>query len=360
MDGSTISHLPMGILSMLHLIPHLLVLFTVGYLTLYCKNFVSLIRKSQYKSPVLPKTSSSISLPPNTEITELWVYPIKSCRGIPLQSAHLLSTGLDLDRRWMFVDSKTRQFLTIRDISELTLIDTSIDSDKDELIISIRDKKTRIIIPAHPTSGWLKKNTQLVEAKIWRTETDAWEFPSKWTAPFASLLKREVSLLYKGPSARILGRNAAPSRLGRVASTCFADEFPLLMASAASMSALNQRLCDRGLESLSIERFRPNVVVKGTEAWAEDTWKTIEIGGTLTMDVVSRCGRCTVPNVNPNTAVRDKKEPFDTLMTFRRVDEGLKYKPCFGMMCVPREKGEIRAGMALKVLECTSEHKYLK
>ena len=331
-----------------------------GYLFIRWKLKIALRRKSGLKSPKLPKSSNQLPLPSDTEIVQVCVYPVKSCRGISLKSAKLLSTGLDLDRRWMLIDSKTRRTLTIRELSELTLIDTAIDTDSDELNISVRGEKPCIAIPAHPTQKWLSANTNLVSTEIWKTKTDAWEYPGLLTSALARHLKREVRLLYKGPSPRILGRNGAPSQLGRIASTCFADEFPLLAVSASSLNAVNRKLQENGLEEISIERFRPNLVVKGTNPWDEDHWKTVIINNTLTIDVITRCGRCTVPNVNPDTGERDRKEPFETLMKFRRVDEGLKYKPCFGMMCVPREEGVISIGMSFGVLECTNEHRYLK
>ena len=343
-----------------YVLVQLILLLVGGYLFLSWTSKDGYKLKSGFRSPDFPKSSAQIPLPPKTEIVELFVYPVKSCRGISVGSAQLLSTGLDLDRQWMFIDSKTRKTLTIREVSELTIIDTAIDIESDTLILSIRGENPCITIPAHPTQEWLSANTVLVSTDIWKNKTDAWEYSGLLTAPFAALLKREVTLLYKGPSPRVLGRNGAPSRLGRVASTCFADEFPLLAASTSSLTVVNDKLREKGVEEISMERFRPNLIIRGTNPWDEDYWKTVIIDDTLTMDVVTRCGRCTVPNVNPKTGERHKKEPFDTLMSFRRVDEGLKYKPCFGMMCVPREEGMVRVGMSFKVLNCTNEHKYLK
>ena len=346
--------------------PHMYFILQVILLPIIGYLFHRLINARGYKQvfrfrvPDLPKASARIPLPPDTEVIELFVYPVKSCRGISVKSAKLLATGLDLDRQWMLIDSRTRKTLTIREVSELTLIDTAIDVEFDTLTLSIRGEEPCITIPAHPTQAWLSANTVMVSTEIWKTKTDAWEYSSSLTSPLTALLNREVALLYKGPSPRVLGRNGAPSRLGRVASTCFADEFPLLSASASSLDAVNEKLRERGVNEISIERFRPNLVVKGVQPWEEDCWKTVIIDNTLTMDVITRCGRCTVPNVDPQTGRRDNKEPFDTLMRFRRVDEGLKFKPCFGMMCVPREEGVIGVGMPFRVLSCTAEHRYLK
>lgn len=191
--------------------------------------------------------------------------------------------------------------------------------------------------------------------------------------------------MYKGPTPRILKGNGAPELLGRVQSTGFPDVFPILIASEASLAELNERLTKSDVDPITVERFRPNIVVKGETPWVEDSWKTIRIrrvergsgsgGGTetgvktsssgddvskpLDLDIVARCARCQVPNVDPETAEKHKKQPWDTLISYRRVDPGIKWKPCFGMLSAPRNEGVIEVGMRLEVLEETSEHRYI-
>lgn len=117
--------------------------------------------------------------------------------------------------------------------------------------------------------------------------------------------------------------------------------------------------------TLDVTRFRPNILVRGQAAapWDEDRWKTLRIvsGGAAvaTLDVTQRCARCHVPNVDPETAEEHARQPWDTLMKYRRVDEGITYKPCYGMLCVPRETGEVRVGMQLEVIEVTDQHRYI-
>jgi uncharacterized protein YcbX len=79
----------------------------------------------------------------------------------------------------------------------------------------------------------------------------------------------------------------------------------------------------------------------------------------LDLDVVARCARCQVPNVDPETADKHKKQPWDTLISYRRVDEGIRWKPCFGMLGAPRDEGLIEVGMKLEVLEETNQHRYI-
>ncbi|RDW93731.1 MOSC domain-containing protein [Aspergillus mulundensis] len=314
-----------------------------------------------------------------SEIISLRVYPIKSCRGFETTSTKQCMTGLDLDRRWMLVDEKTHVFLTIRQIPEMTLINTGLSQDGESLVLSVSGSES-IAIPAHPSESWLKAHTTLADdIKIWDTTTDGYVYNPDVgvNALFSKFLNRPVALVYKGPTPRVLKGNGDPRVLGRVQDTNFPDVLPVLIASQASIEELNSRLRAQGHEEISIERFRPNIIIRGHKggAWVEDSWKTVRIGAEppseeslekghgkegLTYDIVARCGRCQVPNVDPVTAEKHKTQPWDTMMSYRRVDAGLKYKPCFGMLGVPRAEGEIRVGMRFEVLEETSEHFYIK
>ncbi|CAI7637553.1 unnamed protein product [Penicillium glandicola] len=307
--------------------------------------------------------------------------------------------GLDLDRRWMLIDASSNTFLTIRQIPGMTRIRTALSADGEELVVSIpkpgtsdpsQDKSkyqgqdqenhfhtTRI--PSHPSPQWLAENTNLGPVQIWDTNTDGYRYSDEINAPFSAFLGRDVVLVYKGPTPRVLKGNGAPRRLGRVQTTGFPDVHPLLIASEDSLAELNERLGRLGVDPITVERFRPNIVVRGGAPWSEDSWKLVRITGrkasgafggsadnreaviqsALDLDVVARCARCQVPNVEPDTALKHKKQPWDTLVSYRRVDEGIKYKPCFGMLSAPRNEGAIEVGMKLEVLEETTEHRYI-
>ncbi|KAJ5662704.1 hypothetical protein N7462_011630 [Penicillium macrosclerotiorum] len=319
----------------------------------------------------------------SSEIVSLRMYPIKSCRGFEVQSTILKEHGLDLDRRWMLVDAEKREFLTIRQIPDMTRIGTGLTADGSELIVTIPSKTEpasthTVRIPSHPTSEWLEANTSVAPVKIWDNDTDGYIYSDSINAPFSEFLGRPVALAYKGPTPRVLKGNGAPKLLGRVQTTGFPDVFPILIASEASLTELNSRLRDADADPITIERFRPNIIVRGEKAWVEDSWKTVRIRTLsrkadsreackqkiisqvpLDLDIVARCARCQVPNVHPDTAMKHKKQPWNTLMSYRRVDEGIKYKPCFGMLAAPRSEGTIEVGMRLEVLEETNKHRYI-
>ncbi|KAF2796954.1 hypothetical protein K505DRAFT_415405 [Melanomma pulvis-pyrius CBS 109.77] len=319
-------------------------------------------------------------LPPSTEITNLFIYPIKSCHGISVPSARLLPTGLDLDRQWMWVTFPSYEFLTIRNMARMTLIRPSYNPTTDTLTITAPapnsiDEKLEFSIPAHPTPAWLSKNTSVVQAQIWSKTTPAQCYSTALTAPFDAFFGKEVRLVYKSPvsdSPRPLGSNGQKKYLGRDASTCFPDLMPVLVGCESSINELNSRLEKAEDLSIDVRRFRPNILVKGDKPWDEDRWKTLRIApktGTsiwklgadsLKLDVTQRCARCHVPNVDPETAEEHERQPWDTLMKYRRVDEGIKFKPCFGMLCVPRGGGGmVDVGMKLEVTEVTDNHWYV-
>ncbi|KAJ4313014.1 hypothetical protein N0V84_009642 [Fusarium piperis] len=305
-------------------------------------------------------TSNSLPLPDPDEIIGLRVYPVKSCRGFEVKSAKLLRTGLDLDRNWMFMSAVNREFITIRQNSDMTLIRTAWDSDTDLLTITLHDYK--IEIPAHPTTEWLESNAELSKAEIWGEQTDAWEYPASLTQPMSEFLKMDVRLVYKGPTPRVLRGCGAPHRLGRTEATKFADMMPVLVGSMASITELNERLTQAGEDKIDIERFRPNIIVRGSIPWNEDGWKSLRINEDekpIDMDVVCRCLRCHVPNVDPDTAEKHPRQPWNQLMKYRRIDPGLKFKPSFGMLCAPRAEGTIEVGMKFRATAMTNDHFFL-
>jgi uncharacterized protein len=283
--------------------------FTAGGLCLYgISFFMLLVPVAIFCLETLMRRwnpDSTLPIPPPTKISQIRVYPIKSCRGITLEKARLRCTGLDLDRHWMWVDPVDMKFLTIRQNSKMTLIETAITPD-DELAVSAPsvDLAAHFKIPAHPSQDWLEKNTEIKTVTIWSTKTDAWVYPAELTARFSKVFGKEVRLVYKGPTPRLLIGNGAPKVLGRTESTMFPDLMPVLVANERSIQELNSRLVEKGEHSITIERFRPNIVVAGDDPWYEDIWKTIKLKGggngkatDIVMDVTQHCARCLVSSL---------------------------------------------------------------
>ncbi|CAN9299450.1 unnamed protein product [Alternaria alternata] len=327
-----------------------------------------------YFNKVEQVKSTAGPLPPATEITGLFIHPIKSCHGLSVKSAKLLPTGLDLDRQWMWVSYPNYEFLTIRQNSKMTLIRPTYDEKTDTLTVTAPapdsiDEKLEFSIPAHPSKEWLDQNTEEHSAKIWSTTTGTRVYSTEMTGPFNKFFDKEVRLVYKPPVSddpRPLVSNGAPKVLGRDASTCFPDLMPVLVGNQSSIDELNTRL--KAAEDLTIDvrRFRPNILVKGdvNAPWDEDRWKTVKITpkageNPIVLDITQRCARCQVPNVHPDSAEKHKTQPWDALMKYRRIDEGITYKPCYGMLAVPKTVGGLRVGMKFEVTEVTDKHRYI-
>lgn len=266
----------------------------------------------------------------------------------------------------------------------MTLINTSLAPSTstpgtEDLTISIKGESKAVTIPARPTTSWLNSNTTLSEVEIWGAKTDGYVYSDNINSTFSKFFGKPVKLVYKGPSPRIL----SPEFLGGKGSTLFPDVMPLLVANEASLEELNSHMDKKESKRLTVERFRPNIIVRGdSTAWSEDTWKTLRISsksadpvpaggiidfmfdnatrspGAFDIDIKMRCARCQVPNVDPNTAEKDKHEPWDTLVGYRRVDEGIKWKPCFGMLGLTKREDVIELGMRVEVVERTDKHNY--
>lgn len=177
--------------------------------------------------------------PKTTKIVDLRIYPIKSCRGIRVNTSTLTQKGLKYDRGCMFVDA-ARKFITIRQKPEMTLIKTDITQDesgKDCLAVTFPavtkpgtefeekdvdySNATTITVPLEADEEWLQQNAELVEAEIWGYQTDAYAFTQpdvesaveKYFKAFDP--KSKVRLVIKGPSLRQCGGNGSPEQLGR-------------------------------------------------------------------------------------------------------------------------------------------------
>ena len=122
----------------------------------------------------------------------------------------------------------------------------------------------------------------------------------------------------------------------------FADGFPLLIATQSSLDDFNTHI-DFNIE---MNRFRPNIVISGNHAWAEDNWRTIEING-IQLKLPKPCSRCIMPSVNPNTAER-QMEINSALLAYRRGEDKRTY---FGQNAVYNKLGSINVGDSVKIID---------
>jgi uncharacterized protein YcbX len=258
-------------------------------------------------------------------IERIFVYPIKSCRGIEVSSAELTPRGLAGDRRFMLVDSRGR-FLTQRRYPKMALIETSMDADRIDVTAPGRDSLR--LVP-----GFGEGAHEVCPVRVWADTVEATLAPADVNVWFSEFMGFACGLVYLADHQHRAVPNAAASFDDEVG---FADGAPLLLVSSASLDSLNARLD----EPVGIERFRPNLVVGADRPHAEDEWRSISIGDAR-LDVAWPCSRCILTTIDPATGERDPAgEPMRTLQTYRKRDRAVY----FGQNLIPRAFGTIRAG----------------
>ena len=219
----------------------------------------------------------------------------------------MTNRGLQYDRRWMVADENGK-FMTQRRFPRMSLIAVSI---KDELRVSAPGM-SELVVP-------LVSEGDRTEVEVWGDRTTAIPVGAKSQAWFSQFLGIDCQLVYMPDDAQ------RPTEHGKFSPdnlVSFADAFPYLLISEASLSGLNEQLQARGADPVKMDRFRPNLVVSGvSEPHEEDAWQQIKIGE-ATFDLPKLCARCSIPNVNQQTGDRSK-EPTQTLSRYRYWDRGI-------------------------------------
>lgn len=242
----------------------------------------------------------------NARIDALWLYPIKGCRGFTVRTATLAQTGLEVagigDREWVVVDDQG-EFLSQRELPKMAQIETRLTGE------SLRLKAPGMLQLDVP----FESEGEVLKVRVWNDEVGAVTQGAIADAWFSQFLGLSCRLMRFDPEAtrisnrKYTGAVTAPYK--------FADAFSLLVCSTASLADLNGRLRAKGGAEVTIERFRPNVVLGSIEAFEEDYADHLMVGGAR-LQVVKPCVRCTVPNVDPATGEAGF-EPGDTLATYR-------------------------------------------
>jgi uncharacterized protein YcbX len=264
-------------------------------------------------------------------VRALFVYPVKSCRGIALDRADVEARGLRYDRRWMIVDG-AGTFVTQRTEPRLTGIEVTVEERRERLVLATPGRRA-LHLPLAPREG------ESVRVRVWRDEVvalHAGEKAARWVSAF---LGAPASIVFM-PDA--VERPVRPDFARAGDRVSFADAFPVLMTSTASLEDLNARL----ERPLPMNRFRPNVVVGGCAPWEEDEWTGARVGP-VPLRLPKPCDRCVVTTTDQLTGERGV-EPLRTLATFRRWTDGKVY---FGVNGVPDAPGTIAVGDPVTGLE---------
>ena len=263
-------------------------------------------------------------------VSELCVYPIKSARGITLETARLDERGIQYDRRWMLVD-EDGVFISQREAHKLALIDVALT--RDDLLVSAPGMAT-LHVP-------LAAQGPPVRSTIWRDVVAAIPVGSEADDWFSTFLQRSSRLVFMPAATR---RVVDPAYVPQERVVGFADAFPLLIIGQGSLDGLNEKLVARGERALPMRRFRPNIVVVDTQPHEEDEWRQIRVGA-VAVDVVKPCARCVITTVDVATG-HAGREPLRTLASYRKRGSQV----WFGQNAVHREAGTISVGDAVTVV----------
>lgn len=254
-------------------------------------------------------------------LSGIHVYPIKSCAGTSVSSSDADSLGLVHDRRWMLVD-EADVFLSQRELPKMSLIKPEINEDR--LRVNAPDMTT-LEVPFEP------RNDSRTLARVFGDLVEvvaAEDEANRWFSEFLGIHCRLVRM----PESSI--RRVDPDYARPEDLVALADGFPFLLISEASLEELNSRL----EEPLPMNRFRPNLVVRGIEPFIEDGWKNIRIGE-MAFRVAKPCARCAITTVEQTTGEKGK-EPLTTLATFRKING----KVMFGQNLIHETPGSLHVG----------------
>ncbi len=253
----------------------------------------------------------------------LTIYPVKSMRGIALDRAVLTKHGLLGDRRWMVV-RKSGRFVTQRDMPRLALVHTA---QTDSGVKLSMDGRGSITVPFDHSGG-----TQ-IRTKVWKDhcETiDEGKEVSKWLT--SALESGEVLRLVR-MAPGFVRPQSQPKNLGEQTSTFFADAAPFLVANPASLDALNRELGARELSTVPMNRFRPNIVIRGLEPFAEHQVSELS-SKSCTLKFCHPCQRCVVTTIDQDSAVKSPAwQPYKTLRDINPMP-GNERAPAFGQNAI--------------------------
>jgi uncharacterized protein YcbX len=267
-------------------------------------------------------------------VSEINIFPIKSCQGASVRRSAATGRGFELDRQWLVV-REDGEFVTQRQLPKMSQIRTSV------LAFDSPFRRATMEINAPGMPPLLVNSTgqgEVRSVRVWSDSCEATDEGKEVAAWFSNYLETKCGLVrFHQEFVRKVDPNYSKEDSDQVS---FADGFPYLLISEASLVDLNERLD----VSLPMNRFRPNIVVTGCEPFAEDTWSKIKIGR-VSFDVVKPCARCVIVCIDQKNS-EVGQEPLKSLSLYRKQ----KNKIMFGQNLIPRGRGVISVGDELQLL----------
>jgi uncharacterized protein len=266
-------------------------------------------------------------------ISQIWIYPIKSLGGIQIQYARVLPKGLEFDRRWMLVD-ETGRFMTQRVHPKMALFKLSLNGN--HITVTFKSQRQEPVYSSVIIDGYAQALGKVVHATIWDDAVETVEVDNKISQWFSEQLQmncRLVSFPENNPRA------VDPKYSVNNEHVSLADAYPFLIIGQSSLDDLNKRLD----EPVPMNRFRPNFVFTGGEPYEEESWREFKIGQNKFVGV-KPCARCVLTTVNQDTAEKGV-EPLLTLSGYRKVNN----KVLFGQNLVALDHTTVQVGDAIIV-----------
>jgi len=261
----------------------------------------------------------------NGIISQLFIYPVKSCAGIEVSASRMTPTGLEFDREWMIVDQEG-QFLTQRQIPHMVWITPTLTADA---LILNAPQQPEISIP-------LTQCGRSLNVTVWRdtlAADDMGDDVAAWLDRYLAVPGKQYRLVRFAPQARRV--SATEWTAGIEFPNKFSDGFAALVVTQQALDDINARLVAAGHDPVSMLRFRPNIVLEGLEAHSEDDLDTLRIhtaSGLIELGMAKPCPRCPIPDIDPFTA-HTSPTVSQTLQTYRALPS-MQGAICFGMNSV--------------------------
>ncbi|MDD5461946.1 MAG: MOSC domain-containing protein [Methylococcales bacterium] len=262
----------------------------------------------------------------HSTLSAIYLYPVKSLAGICVTSWPVTKTGLQYDRKWMLIDNDG-QFLSQRKLPGMALIKTALTEC--HLILSATGMEN-LSLSLTPVDG------DIINSTIWQDQCNARSVSQEADQWLSHFLNLDCRLVYQ-PDEMI--RQVDPDYGCDTDNVAFSDGFPFLIISENSLDSLNREM----QLNLPMTRFRPNLVIAGCPAYAEDSWREISIGA-INFRLPKPCSRCSIPTIDPETA-QTGKEPLRTLNRIRKWQNNVY----FGQNALHNQCGILTVGDAVQV-----------
>jgi uncharacterized protein YcbX len=269
------------------------------------------------------------------KIDSLYYYPLKSGCGIKLRSAPINSTGIQNDRRWVLVDG-TGRFITQRELPLMGKL--LLQPSPDHATIHWNDQTVRVqrYSPDSPSP-------HQIPITVWKDKVLAHDCGDEIAEFLSSKLGRSVRLCEAFETRSIANKDIPQSH----STYFFADSYPFMILSQESIDDLNRRLVGQELPPVTLNRFRPNIVLKGLEPFAEDEIHSLHIGDNVELRFGKFCTRCNIVNIDP-LSLETQSEPLKTLATYRKI-QGSKINFGVHMWLVSGQSASIREGDPVRI-----------